>query len=176
MIINGYKEPRFLITSSGDAPVTVAIDLPLTNDKGLIESYDIKKIQHELIDYSTVQSIKGYIIHFTLNYDIWITGETLMKIKQILDSALAGSKIQLMPRVDLPARIFEVYVSMDTFSLGILQGNGFYPQAHQYPVLVFSTKYLQDSLDWSLILPPSDPLSGAGGTGLGSPIEGQIQT
>ncbi len=55
-IINGYKEPRFKIVDS-NGTVIETIDLPMTNEKGLIESNEIKKIEHELVDYSTLQSI-----------------------------------------------------------------------------------------------------------------------
>ena len=58
--INGYKEPRFNIYNT-DGGLVSTIDLPLTGDKGLVESYEVKKIRHELVDYSTLQRINGYI-------------------------------------------------------------------------------------------------------------------
>ena len=164
-IINGYKEPRFKIYN-GSGGLVSTIDLPLTGEKGLIESYEVKKIRHELVDYSTLQRIKGYIIHFTLHYDSYIRGDTLMKLKQILDYATGGYRLELIPRTDFSWRKFDVYLSSDSFELGLL-GGYINSKGHRLPTLVFSTKYLQTEIPW--YYEGGDTYVGAG---LLTPMEG----
>ncbi len=164
-IINGYKEPRFNIYDGGGALVA-AIDLPLAGERGLVESYGVKKITHELVDYSTLQRISGYIIHFTLHYESFIRADALMKIKQVLDYAAGGYRIELVPRKDFAWRKFDVYLSSDNFELGLLGGYG-NSKGHRLPVLEFTTKYLQPEIPW--FREGGDTYVGAG---LLTPIEG----
>ena len=165
--INGYKEPRFNIYNA-DGGLVSTIDLPLTGDKGLVESYEVKKIRHELVDYSTLQRINGYIIHFTLNYDSFIQADALMKIKQLLDYASGGYRIELIPRKDFTWRKFDVYLSSDNFELGLLGGYN-NSKGHRLPVLVFSTRFLQTEIPWY-----SEGGDTYVGAGLFTPMEGQM--
>jgi hypothetical protein len=145
-IINGYKNPRFSILKSLDGSSST-IDLPLTNTDGLTETYEMLKVSHEFCDYSFETQLVGFRIHFTLDYSQYLTGTTLLAIRQILLSAKAGDTIYIIPRADKPLRKYEVVVSMDNFELGLLKG-GVNSPGHKLPVLTFTTKYLQTDLGW----------------------------
>ena len=145
-IINGYKEPRFKITDLNGALIDT-IDLPLTNTKGLLESNEIIKIEHALLNHSIEQSILGYKIKFTLHYDEFVEGDTLLKIKSILDYEKTGCRIFLFPRIDLEIRSFEVIYSGDSFDLGTLHDSQI-GEGHYLPIFEWTTKYLQDTLKW----------------------------
>lgn len=155
------SEPRF------------TVHLPLTNEGGLVESYQIRKISHELIDLdtaspgiTTAEIVLGYTITFTLHYDKFITGEALYEgVKKILDAAKAGWRIVLVPREDAPWREFDVLLANDSLELGITKG-GAKAKYHRLPVLVFKTRSLEHDLKW---YPPVFETPG-GGTGL--PVEG----
>lgn len=173
-IINGYGSPvvKLYHPDKPEEP-EFTLTLPLTNSGGLVESYEVKKISHELIsvnttspDIITAQQIIGYIITFTLNYNRFITGEVLYgSIKKIFDSAKAGYRIIIQPRSDAAWREFEVILANDTLELGINKG-GRKAYTHRLPVLIFRSKHLETDLKW---FPPGYDEPG-GGTGL--PIEG----
>lgn len=146
MPINGYRNPVFHIYTAAGAWET-AISLPLTNTGGLVEGYEIKKIEHELLNYSVESEIKGFKIFFTLNYDEHISGEALMSIKSLLEYARAGYKLYLIPRAEIYWRSFEVYVSMNNFEVGIRRG-GAKAKYNRMVLLEFATKHLQTSLNW----------------------------
>jgi hypothetical protein len=155
-IINGYLNPvvKLFNPRNPEEPGKV-IELPLTNSEGLVESYQVRKISHELIGLdaaepviTTRQKILGYIITFTLHYREFITGEALYdSIREIFDSSKAGWKVVLQPRADAPWREFEVMLANDTLELGINRGG---PKAHLHrlPVLVFKTVNLEPDLKW----------------------------
>ncbi len=173
-IINGYGSPvvKLFNPERPEEPEFTLI-LPLTNSGGLVESYEVKKISHELISIKqeapeiiNAQQIIGYIITFTLHYNRFISGETLYNtIKKIFDSAKAGWKIVIQPRKDAPWREFEVILANETLELGINKG-GSKAYTHRLPILVFKSKRLETDLKW---FPPVFEEPG-GGTGL--PIEG----
>ena len=144
-IINGYQNPRFTILNNGT--LTAVIDLPLTNSEGLVEKYDIRKLEHELLNYSIASRIEGFKITWTLNYDEYVTGESLMLIRQVFEYAKQGYKLFLTPRIEHPWRAFEVYVSMDNFELGIRRG-GIAAKAHRQVVLEFATVNIEPDLKW----------------------------
>ena len=158
-ILNGSSYSRFVITS-GDAP-SITIDLPLANS--MTESNEIRKIEHELINFDIdnpeityAQKILGYIITFTFDFSEWVTAETLMnKIKVIIDSAKAGKTINLTPRIDLPARNFNVIFSSQSFDLGI--GTSGY--TNRLPVFQFRTN-LEPDLKWNIVTPLPPNVSG----------------
>jgi hypothetical protein len=173
-IINGYGRPVLKLQSSDPGLESeITVSLPLTNSQGLIESYEVKKISHELIslnpeapDIINAQQILGYIITFTLNYNRWIAGEALYdSVKKIFDAAKAGWKIILMPRDDAPWREFEVILANETLELGLNKGGSF-ARTHRLPVLVFRSARLEPDLKWF----PQQYESPGGGTGL--PLEG----
>jgi len=170
MIANGYRTPQFEIYDLTGSKVDT-IEMPLTNSKGLVESYEIKKLEHELDDFTVLSSIKGYRISFTLHYDEYISGDTLLLIQNIINYAYCGYKLVLIPRSDIlfSWRKFEVYVSMNSFDLGIGKG-GLAANYNRLPVLVFTTKYLQNSLQWNV-----QGVQTLGGSTLNSPMEGGRQ-
>jgi len=162
-IINGYKNPVFrLINKTGGY---INVELPLTNSGGLVEDYEIVKIKHDLLqtdsegnyNIKTVQKILGYRIFWTLHYNEFITGESLLLIQQIIEHEKSGGKIMLIPRLDYEARGFEVYTSMDNFSLGLRRG-GAKAKFHRLPVLRFATVNIEPDLKWTL-----DPAAGTYG-------------
>jgi len=150
MLLNGYKYPSIITLFRG---VPTTFDLSLTNSRGLVETYEIKKLEHELIslsdfnDIGILQKIQGFRIYWTLNYDEYISGEDMMKLKHVFEDALAGRQIFLVPRVDFPLRAFEVLISSSSFELGIHKGaeNSLY---HRLPVIQFVTKNLEPDLKW----------------------------
>jgi len=150
MILNGYKYPRIITVFRG---VPTAYDLSLTNSKGLVETYEIKKLEHELIslddfnDIGILQKIQGFRIYWTLNYNDFISAEDLMKLKHVLQDAVMGRQIFIVPRVDFPLRAFEVLVSSSSFELGIHKG-GENASYHRLPVIQFVTKNLEPDLKW----------------------------
>ena len=154
-IINGYKNPKFRLINKTGGHITV--ELPLTNSGGLIEDYEIVKFKHDLLhtdsegnyNVKTVQKILGYRIYWRMHYNDFITGETLLLIKQVLDHEKSGGKLMLTPRADHKTREFEVYTSMDKFSLGLRKG-GAKAVYHRLPVLQFTTVNLEPDLKWTL--------------------------
>lgn len=166
-IINGYAEPVVRVFDPG-SPGTAeeTITLPLTNSQGLTESYEVKKISHELIsltpglpDIINAQQIIGYMITFTLNYSRWITGEALYgSVKKIFDAAKAGRKLFLTPRADAPWREFEVLLANESLELGLNKG-GRRALTHRLPVLVFRSSRLEPDLKW---FPPGYAEPGGG--------------
>jgi len=155
-IINGYSYPivKLFDPRNPDDP-RETLELPITNSGGLVESYQLRKISHELIGLSADepaimnrQKILGYSITFTLNYNEYITGEILYTmVKTIFDASKAGWRIVLMPRADAPWREFEVLLANETLELGLNKG-GIKAKAHRLPVLVFKTNNLEPDLKW----------------------------
>lgn len=160
-VLNGSSYSRFVVTA-GDAP-SFTVDLPLANS--LVETNEIRKIEHELIgldidnpSIETAQSILGYFITFTIDFSEWITAETLKnKIELLLTYAKAGRTITLTPRIDLPSRSFDVLFVNDSFDLGI--GTSGY--SNRLPVFSFRTKRLETDLKWGIVYPPSQPVTTA---------------
>jgi len=110
-IINGASYPIVkLFDPRNPNEPRFTVHLPLANEGGLVESYQIRKISHELIDLdtanpgiTTAEIVLGYTITFTLHYDKFISGEALYEgVKKILDAARSGWRIVLMPREDAP--------------------------------------------------------------------------
>lgn len=173
-IINGYSYPIVkLFDPRNSSEPRFTVTLPLTNSGGLVESYTLRKVSHELINpdlttpqITTAQLILGYSITITLHYDRFISGEDLYGgVKKIMDAARSNWRILLMPRADAPWREFDVLLANETLELGINKG-GRNAVFHRLPVLIFRTKSLEPDLKW---YPPgySEP---GGGTGL--PFEG----
>lgn len=146
-VINGWENPVFTIYNPSGILIET-IDLPLTNSRGLVESYEIIKKQTEAINASIKQKIQGYRISFSLYYDEYVSGNTLLEIKKIINHAKLGNKLVITPRADKPARAFEVILNMDNFDIGLLKG-GANAIGHRLPVLQFTTKYLQTELVWN---------------------------
>lgn len=155
-IINGCSNPLVKLYDPRDPEnLRETLELPLTNSGGLVESYQLRKISHELIglnaeapEITTKQKILGYTITFTLHYNEFITGEVLYTmVKTIFDASKAGWRIVLVPRSDAPWREFEVILANETLELGINKG-GTKAKAHRLPVLIFKTKNLEPNLNW----------------------------
>ena len=163
-IINGCRNPRFILYRPGEGPRLV--ELPLTSEKGLVESYEIKSLNHRLVDYTTLTKVHGCIIHFTLHYDSFVNSAALMKVKDIIDCLIEGGTIEIVPRTDMPWRKFEVYLSGGKIDLALLKGYSS-AKGHRLPVLEFTTKYLLNEIPWSVT-----GGNGYCGTMLNSPLEG----
>jgi hypothetical protein len=144
-ILNGYKHPRITVRSAGS--VIAVIDLPLTNSEGMVETYEIKKLEHELLNYSVASRIEGFKIRWTLNYDEFITGDSMLLIKQLLEYAKLGYELILTPRRDHPWRSFSVYVSSGDFELALRKG-GIAAKGHKNVVIELATVNLEPDLKW----------------------------
>lgn len=172
-VLNGNSYSRFFIAGSGDAP-GVTIDLPLANS--MIENYDIRTIEHELIgldisnpELEIAQEILGAFITFTFDFSEWITAETLKnKIETIYQSAKSGRLITLYPRIDVPTRFFEVKWTTTNFDLGIgASGN-----INHLPVFTFKTRRLEPEWKWEIKETASPVIGGS----YNVPFEGYKQT
>lgn len=155
-IINGHSSPLVkLFDPRNPNEPRFTINLPLANSEGLVESYQVRKISHELISpglegsaITSRQVILGYMISFTLHYSRFISGEDLYDgIRRIFDAAKADWKIILVPRADAPWREFEVLLANETLELGLNKG-GRKANSHRLPVLIFKTRGLVPDLNW----------------------------
>lgn len=164
---------------SNSAIPIISFDLPPYNRDGMIESYEIKKIIHELIslninspDIIDAQRIIGYKINFVCNFNQFITGNDLYdKIKLLFDYAKAGKRIIFYPRKDLLNRNFEVNLANESLELGT-KGGAMRNKYHRLPVIIFRTKYLEPDLKW--FPPDPEPVSLAGGGSFAVPFEGSM--
>lgn len=155
-IINGHSNPIVKLYDPRDPnDPRETLELPLTNSGGLVESYQLRKISHELIGLNaespaitTRQKTLGYTITFTLHYNEFITGEVLYSmVKRIFETSKAGWRIVLQPRADAPWREFEVILANETLELGLNKG-GIKAKTHRLPVLIFKTNNLEPDLKW----------------------------
>jgi hypothetical protein len=160
MIINGSSYSRFIISPAGDIPGETIVDLPVTDSQGLVETYITRQIRSELISLDITQpgitksqQVLGYEIFWTFNYGEWVSGETLMKMQTIIQSAKAGRNLKLIPRTDMDSRYFDVIYSGDDFDLGVRKG-GIKAKYNRLPVFRFETKNIEPDLKWNLYVPP----------------------
>lgn len=159
--INGISNPVFEITDVYGNRVW-STELPLTNSKGLIESYDEKYIEHEFLNYRREKKILGYNVNFTLNFDEYTSAETTLKIFKLLDWEFQISyeptykdyKIWLMPRRDVPSRKFHVIGMNKSMEFGVLRG-GTKTIGHKGLVLNYTTKWLSN---WMYTNPITVPM------------------
>lgn len=158
-IIHGYDNAKFTVyPTSGRAPFSVSI--PLTNlNGGQVESYEIRKVQHELIDLDSTnnsitkaQSVSGMFIRWTFSYVDFITGNDLLGFNKLFQAAIAGDRIQLMPRIDEGWRVFDVILDSNSFDVALRKGgiNAVYHKGFQ---ITFVTNELQTDLKWSIAEP-----------------------
>lgn len=148
--LNGVSYPKFLITDENFV-IRDTILLPLTNSKGLIETYEEQNIFYTYLDYHREKKILGYNVNFNLNYDEFVTRETLLKIYRLLEWEYAFSwntdyknyRIFLFPRIDMQTRYFEVIGRNENMSLGLMRG-GTLTGGHRGIVLNYTTKYLSN--------------------------------
>ena len=150
--LNGISYPKFLITDVNFNTKDTII-LPLTNSKGLIETYEEQSVFCTYLDYTRVKKILGYNVNFTLNYDEYTSKGTLLKIYRLLHweysfrlPEYAGYRIFLYPRADVLSRRFEVIGRNENMNLTLLRG-GSSALGHRGIVLNYTTKYLSN-WDW----------------------------
>lgn len=177
-IINGSSVTGKIILTPGVGtapPITVI--MPPYNEEGLIESYEVVQLRHELIGFNIsapaitqAQQILGYKIRFQCNYNRWISGDALYnKIKVLFDKAKAGWNIEFYPRHDIDERHYTVILANQTLELGINKG-GARAQFHRLPVIIFDTVNLETDLKW---LPPEvTPEYEQGAGTINLPMEG----
>lgn len=178
-IINGYSYSKFQIIDPNGREATINISLPLTNlNGGLVETYDVRKIEHELIGLDINnpaieinQNIMGWFIMFDFSFQDFINGETLMLFKTIIEKAKIGRTIRLFPRSDEMWRFYDVIFKSDNFSIGLRRG-GSNVKYHKLFTASFMTKVMQTELNWQLTTTQETEY---GGTTIGSPLEGQQQ-
>lgn len=146
--INGWKWPVFKIYDSANNNVLLAsITLPIVNASGLIERVQTLNITHEFNSRKLVQRILGYRITWTLPYDEYAKGDTMMKIQEILRHCKTGRTIFLTPRADLPTRSFEVIYTGEELDMGIKRG-GVNAVGNKLTVIEFTTKNMIDDIGW----------------------------
>ena len=147
--LNGVGQTKFLITDENFV-IKDTILLPLTNSKGLIETYEEKNIFYEFLNYKREKKILGYNVNFTLNFDEYVSKTTLLSIYKLLHweytfrlPAYSGYRIFIFPRVDVASRYFEVIGRNETMTLSVMKG-GTKTMGHKGIVLNYTTKYLSN--------------------------------
>lgn len=146
IIIGGYSKPRFIIKDILGNTIDT-IDLPLTNEGGLIDRTEIKSIEHDLLNYSTEQRIDGYLAHFILYYEQRVIGATALKVKSIVEYSQAKNILYLVPRIDKDWRVFPVILITKDLDLALLKG-GAKAIGHRFVVLEFKGTQLLPSIPW----------------------------
>lgn len=123
LFVNGYRNPKFKVYSANDVLLFEKV-FPECNKDGFKERHEPVQIVKELIDYNHKPKLYGWRIKFRLNYNLWITANTMLKFKDIVDAFANDNtiKIYLTPRSDNADRYFKVYYSGDAIDLGILKG------------------------------------------------------
>jgi hypothetical protein len=139
--LNGYNYPKFTIYDENNV-LLETINLNLCNEGGLIETYEIIKIEHTLLDYSVTELYKGHHITFKLDYTNYTNKANTVNILKLVSHILDNHTIILTPRIDVLARHFEVYCNTPTYELGLLRG-GSSASGHKLISLSFKTKELQ---------------------------------
>lgn len=152
--IIGYSKPTFIVKLRnylGTISTVESIELPFTNEAGMIETNTEEAIRHTLIkDGQRVKQSKGIRKVFTLNYDEYLDADLADQIKKIIDYGLQehlGYELHLVPRSDTPYYRFVVTYTGEAFDLGIHKG-GQDSMGNKLPVLTFETTKLQPSLGW----------------------------
>ena len=153
--INGYSTPRILIKDINNNLIET-VDLMLTGSDGLTEEYEFFYIEHNLINYSTVKTFKGYHINFNLSYTEYSPKSNSFKIMNLINYIFQNNyKLILYPRSEILSRYFEVNFSGNPLELGIMRGGSKAIGNHGIE-LNFRTKYLQTNLNW---LDPDDVIT-----------------
>lgn len=152
--VNGYNHPSFIIRKEGNTYLET-IDLPITNESGLVEEYMPEEQTVKLLNKTLRQKFLGWRPTFTLYYDKYVTADTMLKIAKLVDyskgvSGYGNCNIQFIPRVDNPARQFKVLLTNDSIALGILKGGAKSP-GMRMPVLKFESISLVKKLPISNI-------------------------
>jgi len=141
--VNGYNKPSFLIQKE-DGTYIEEIELPITNESGLIEDYIPEEVTIKLLNKRYVQKFLGWRLVLTLNYDRYVTADTLIKIRTIIDYIKGvsqygtGVRVTIKPRIDNPARQFRVIYTGESLNLGIHKGGSKAP-GMRMPVLKFES-------------------------------------
>lgn len=142
--INGYDKPRFRILDSNNNLIE-EIDLDLTGEEGLVETYKDASIFHTLEKDKEIVKVKRQgkkRIEFHLSYTRYVQKSNAFKIQKILMYEENDYKLFLIPRRDVLARSFEVVYSGDEYSIGLNKG-GINAQSNRLLELKWITKKLE---------------------------------
>jgi hypothetical protein len=142
--VNGYRNSAFRIIKNGT--VYAQIELPETNEGGLTEKWTPIYKEHELWNNKIVRSLRGWRVTFTLDYTNYITKDSLMSVKQIVDFEKDGYDIYIFPRVDRLQRKFKVFFSGDEIDINIMRGE-VYSKGNKSVELSWTAKDLIQDLD-----------------------------
>ena len=144
----GCLNPKFL--AYGDNALLFEETFPECNQDGLIERHT--PITHVKTDigYNRKSKLLGWQIDFTLHYNRFVTKETLLKFKRLVDlestsSRYASFEIIIIPRVDFLDRRFSVFYSGDDIEIGIMGGRRNAP-GNRLPIIRWSVKSLYSQL------------------------------
>jgi len=152
--VNGFNKPSFVIHKE-DGTYIETIELPITNESGLIEDYLPEEVNIKLLNKTIKQKFLGWRLVFTLHYDKYVSADTILKIKRIIDFAKGTTeygkcRVTLIPRTDNPSRQFVVLFTGESFTLSIHKGGGKSP-GHKMPILKLETVSLIKKLPISNI-------------------------
>jgi hypothetical protein len=127
------------------------IIFPLTNSgRGLVIGYDVKKKEHDLLNYSTAQRIDGYKLIFDLSFEDFVFGDTMMKFKALVNSLQAGNRWNIYPRSNNEFLYYEILWVSDNFEVANETGNQF----HKRFKARFITKRFVSSIDRQIFIAP----------------------
>lgn len=126
--VNGHSSPRFEVRLVSDNSLIDTIDLSLTMSEGLVESYTAEiDIEQRLITGEIIKIPRGYRVKFDMDYS-FSTKENTLKIARLLNyertsvNNQAVYKIELLPRVDILSRKFEVVSVNGNIDIGLFKG------------------------------------------------------
>lgn len=111
-----------------------------------------KWISHMLIDGRIKQQFLYFHTFFKIDWSQLITGEDADKLQQLRNAEFTGSKLELMPHIDLPRRYFDVVTlksdSGDSEQISFSQIiNKRSSPGNKGTVMIFRTKWPQFNWD-----------------------------
>lgn len=168
-IILGSGKSRVIIAAEqvpGGRPEEI-IDLPLTNQGGMIESNVPRFLEQEFIStdftgktITREQEIMGYDIYFRFDYSGWLLGPTAIMAQTIFRAAKSKRQLKLIPRIDNDDRFFEVLWACEPFDIGVGPGGN---KARRNRLLTFTlkTKDTVPDPNWSIVTPVDTTIGGS---------------
>ena len=135
------KEFRFIIDD------TTRIDFSFKH-QALEEWTKEKWINHTLIDGVVKQKFLYFHTYFKIDWSQLITGSDSDKLQQLRNAEFNGSKIELVPHIDLPGRLFDVITlksdSGESQEINFSQiVNHRTSPGNKGTIMIFKTKYPQ---------------------------------
>lgn len=143
--VSGCEYPIFSIRNS-TGQEEQRIELDLTMEGGLVESYADNSIKKFNIKGDGRKINQKKRVTFTLHYDSNSKKANTLSLQAIINAEENGKKIWLYPRADLMSRNFEVMFTGTPFDIGINTGGNNTP-GNRLLILSWETRKLV-TVDW----------------------------